>query len=35
VPDPPIEAKWEGDLDDARIELKIQAFAIPVALALA
>jgi hypothetical protein len=34
-PDPPIEAKWQGDLDDSRIELKIQAFAIPVALVLA
>ncbi len=35
VPDPPSEAKWQGDLDDARIELKIRAFAIPVALVLA
>jgi hypothetical protein len=36
VPDPPpTEAKWQGDLEDARIELKIRTFAIPVALALA
>ncbi|HXN41692.1 MAG TPA: hypothetical protein VN918_07895, partial [Myxococcaceae bacterium] len=35
MPDPPIEAKWQGDEDDARIELKIQTFAIPVALVIA
>ena len=35
LPQPEPELQWEGDRDDARLELKIRAIAIPAALILA